>query len=315
MPGYVPAAGEDMELHINTVERDYFATMGIVADAGTASSTPSDSPHRAGRRRERGLRRPLLRRQGGRPAASDRRERPSSRSSAWYRCIDEAACQDAPAPVVFHRLGRDFMSRAPFWWRRPPRARCGSLRTDPAAGQRRSTECVAIFRIDHARGSPRRGDGRRIGSSVDAGRGRAARWPSCWRWSASTASWRTRWCGGRARSACGVALGAQPGQVLGLLAARRRPGHRRRPGVRPGRGCGLDAAARVDALRHQRDRRVRILLVVVSVALRRRGACWPAACPRRGRSGSARSRRSDTTSRRPTRRTYRRAFRRMKHFR
>jgi predicted permease len=34
VPGYVPQPGEDMELHVNTVHRDYFATMGMPAAQG-----------------------------------------------------------------------------------------------------------------------------------------------------------------------------------------------------------------------------------------------------------------------------------------
>ena len=43
VPGYVPRQGEDMELQVNTVERDYFATMGMPAAQGRLFE-PGDTP-------------------------------------------------------------------------------------------------------------------------------------------------------------------------------------------------------------------------------------------------------------------------------
>jgi predicted permease len=109
VPGYVPAAGEDMELHINTVQRDYFATMGIVPIHGRVFDA-SDSPTA-----------PVVvvndvfadRYYGGK--AVGRRIRSSNTDLEIIGVVPvhrRNGLQDERAPVVFHQLGRDFMSRA-----------------------------------------------------------------------------------------------------------------------------------------------------------------------------------------------------------
>ena len=111
VPGYVPQAGEDMELHVNTVHRDYFATIGMPAMEGRLFE-PADAPDA-----------PVVvvndvfadRYFGGR--AVGRTVLSGSRGTELeiigvVRAHRRNGLQDVAVPVVFFQLGRDFMPRA-----------------------------------------------------------------------------------------------------------------------------------------------------------------------------------------------------------
>ncbi len=247
VPGYVPRPGEDMELHINTVQRDYFATMGMPAVQGRLFE-PSDAVNA-----------PVVvvndilanRYFGGKAVGqrliSGKNELEIIGVVAVQR---RSGLQDLPDPVVFYQLGRDLPRRAFLVVRTAgdPLQHAETIRRRATAVDRN----VAVFRTvtleDH------------LAEAVAANRLTVALVAFCGVMAfvlaavgvygivAYAVERRTREIGIR------VALGARPGQVLALLA--REGGRVILAGVaaRPRRGLGIDAAADVDVVRHQRDR-------------------------------------------------------------
>ncbi len=108
VPGYVPRAGEDMELQVNTVHRNYFATLGFAAREGRLFQ-PSDTGTP-----------PVIvvndvladRYFGGRAVG----RRMLSGTTDFeiigvVRAQRRTGLQAPPTPVVFYQLERDFMRR------------------------------------------------------------------------------------------------------------------------------------------------------------------------------------------------------------
>jgi predicted permease len=142
VPGYVPRQGEDMELHINTVDQHYFDVMGIRASAGRVYSG-ADAPDA-----------PLVvvnqafaTRYFGRESAIGRRIRAGNTELEIIGVVAvdrRSGLQEEPGPIVFMRLGRDFMNRGFLVARTAvdPRAVADSVRRQAMAIDDR----VAIFR-------------------------------------------------------------------------------------------------------------------------------------------------------------------------
>jgi putative ABC transport system permease protein len=108
VPGYVPRPGEDMELQVNTVHRDYFATLGMPAVQGRLfeSSDAANAPlvvvndilaHRY-----------FGGQAVGRRIVSGKNELEIIGVVAVQR---RSGLQDRPDPVVFYQLGRDLPRR------------------------------------------------------------------------------------------------------------------------------------------------------------------------------------------------------------
>jgi predicted permease len=110
VPGYVPRQGEDMELHINTVHRDYFATMGMPPAQGRLFES-SDAPNA-----------PVVvvndifaNRYFGGQAVGRRLMTASGKVELEIIGVvsvqRRSGLQDLPDPVVFYQLGRDVPRR------------------------------------------------------------------------------------------------------------------------------------------------------------------------------------------------------------
>jgi putative ABC transport system permease protein len=213
VPGYVPRAGEDMELHVNTVHRDYFATMGIRAVQGRLfeSSDAANAPVIV-------VNDVLANRYFGGQAVGRRIVTASGKIEleiigvvAVHR---RSGLQDLPDPVVFYQLGREIPRRAFLVVRTAgdPAPYAETIRRRATAVDRN----VAVFRTttleDH------------LAEAVAANRLTVALVTACGLMAfvlaavgvygivAFAVERRTREIGIR------VALGAQPGQVLALLA-------------------------------------------------------------------------------------------------
>jgi len=111
VPGYVPRPGEDMELHVNTVHRDYFATMGIRAVQGRLFES-SDAPNAP----VVVVNDVLANRYFGGQAVGRRLVTVSGKVELEIIGVvavqRRSGLQDLPDPVVFYRLGRDLPRRA-----------------------------------------------------------------------------------------------------------------------------------------------------------------------------------------------------------
>jgi len=105
IPGYIPQPREDMELHVNTVHRNYFATLGFVAIEGRLFE-PADvagAPIVV-------VNETFARRYFGGAAVGRRiRTRDTELEIVGVvRAQRRTGLQDAPTPVVFYQLERDF---------------------------------------------------------------------------------------------------------------------------------------------------------------------------------------------------------------
>jgi predicted permease len=213
VPGYVPRAGEDMELHVNTVHRDYFATMGIRAVQGRLfeSSDAANAPVIV-------VNDVLANRYFGGQAVGRRIVTASGKIELEIIGVvavqRRSGLQDLPDPVVFYQLGREIPRRAFLVVRTAgdPAPYAETIRRRATAVDRN----VAVFRTttleDH------------LAEAVAANRLTVALVTACGLMAfvlaavgvygivAFAVERRTREIGIR------VALGAQPGQVLALLA-------------------------------------------------------------------------------------------------
>ena len=210
IPGYVPRPGEDMELHVNGVHRDYFATMGFVPIEGRLfqSSDVGRVPlivvndvladryfggHAVGRRMRMG--------------------KTELEIIGVVRAQRRTGLQNPPTPVVFHQLERDFIPRVTLVAKTSgdPLKLADTIRRTAAAVDRD----VAIFRTITLEAH--------LAEAVTGNRLTVALVATCGVMAFALASVgvygivaysvvrRTREIGVR------VALGARPGQVLALL--------------------------------------------------------------------------------------------------
>ena len=211
VPGYVPRPGEDMELQINTVDRDYFATMGMPAVQGRLFE-PSDAVNA-----------PVVvvndilanRYFGGKAVGQRLMSGKTELEIIGVVAVQRrSGLQDLPDPVVFYQLGRDLPRRAFLVVRTAgdPLQHAETIRRRATAVDRN----VAVFRTvtleDH------------LAEAVAANRLTVALVTFCGLMAfvlaavgiygivAYAVERRTREIGIR------VALGARPGQVLALLA-------------------------------------------------------------------------------------------------
>ena len=108
IPGYVPRPGEDMELHVNGVHRDYFATMGFAPSEGRLFQS-SD----VGRVPLVVVNDVLADRYFGGRAVGRRMQwgKTELEIIGVVRAQRRSGLQDPPTPVVFHQLERDFIPR------------------------------------------------------------------------------------------------------------------------------------------------------------------------------------------------------------
>jgi predicted permease len=109
VPGYVPRPGEDMELHVNTIHRDYFATMGFAPVSGrTFQSSDTGEP-------------PVIVVNdvlANRYFAGDAVGRHMRSGKTTFEIIGVVKAErrtdrlsDPPTPVVFYQLERDVLSQ------------------------------------------------------------------------------------------------------------------------------------------------------------------------------------------------------------
>jgi predicted permease len=106
VPGYVPTAGEDMELHVNSVHRGYFETMGFVPIDGRLFQS-SD----AGRVPIVVVNDVLADRYFGGHAVGQRMQGGKTvyEIVGVVRAQRRSGLQDPPTPVVFYQLESDFV--------------------------------------------------------------------------------------------------------------------------------------------------------------------------------------------------------------
>ena len=110
VPGYVPRQGEDMELHVNTVHREYFATMGMPAAQGRLfeSSDAPDAPVVV-------VNDVFAKRYFGGQAVGRRLMTVSGKVEleiiGMVAVQRRSGLQDLADPVVFYQLGRDIPRR------------------------------------------------------------------------------------------------------------------------------------------------------------------------------------------------------------
>ena len=242
VPGYVPRPGEDMELHINTVDQQYFSTIGMRPSQGRvfASTDALDAPVVV-------VNEALATRYFGGDAVGRRIRMGSGPDLEIIGIVPvnrRNGIQDAVGPVVFLRLGRDFTTRAMLVARTTgdPRLLADTIRRRATAVD----ENVAIFRsmpLDE-----------HLADGVLANRLAASLVGVCGALAfvlavvgvygvvAYAVVRRTREIGVR------IALGARPGQVLGLIL--REGGRVVGVGVAVGVAAALASTRLLDSLLH-----------------------------------------------------------------